>query len=142
MTAIRATPVRAPRAASRAVRPATRDASARRSSEDRPTLRLVTPAATGWARTVAFGAVVFLAALAVAVAIQGARISSQERYDALTERVERARETNRDLRVAVARAESPEVILDAARGLGMIEPGPVVPLPAGPPGTGASPAAP
>lgn len=90
----------------------------------------------------AFGAVVFLAALAVAVAIQGARISSQERYDALTERVERARETNRDLRVAVARAESPEVILDAARGLGMIEPGPVVPLPAGPPGTGASPAAP
>lgn len=140
MTAVHA--ARGPRAASRPRARETAREPASRASTSRAPLRLVVPASASWARTVVFGAVVFFAALTVAVAIQGARISSQERYDHLTARVEGAREANRDLRVAVARAESPEVVLDAARQIGMIEPGPVVPLPAGPSGTGATPAVP
>jgi cell division protein FtsL len=88
----------------------------------------------GWARRLAaVGAVVF-AALVLAVAIQGERIRTQERYDAVRAELLRSDERNRDLRVAVAQAESPEVVLDAARDLGMVEPGPIVAVPAAPVG--------
>jgi len=70
--------------------------------------------------------------LGTGVAIQASSIGEQDRYDALKVRVEDALDRQRDLRVAVAQAESPGTVLDAARDLGMIEPGVSVAVPAGP----------
>ena len=75
-------------------------------------------------------AVGFFATLVVSVAIQGERIKTQERADLIAQRMEDAQVEHRDLRVQVAQAESPQEILEAARELGMVEPGPIAAVPA------------
>ena len=69
--------------------------------------------------------------LGAAVTIQAQGIGDQERYDAVKSDIDRALDRQRDLRVAVAEAESPSHVLERARDLGMIEPGPSLAVPAG-----------
>jgi cell division protein FtsL len=78
------------------------------------------------------GSVVFFLALLGAVGVQGERIRTQEAADALRRALTEAEDHRRELQVAVAGAESPRRVLDVARDAGMVEPGPVVALPAGP----------
>jgi hypothetical protein len=66
--------------------------------------------------------------LAGSVAIQAQRIESQHRIDRVQEELLQAERRNRELRADVAVAESPERIMAAANDLGMVEPGPVLPL--------------
>lgn len=74
----------------------------------------------------------FFAILAGAVAIQAQRIEAQHRIDELDQRLVVAEQRQRELRVDVAVAESPEQIMAKAAELGMVEPAMVVPL--SPPG--------
>lgn len=110
--------------------PARRPATTPRPSRQR--LAVIEAPGPGWLRTVVVAGGVVLLALTLAIAIQGERIRTQERYDTARAQLARAQERNRDLRVAVAQAESPEVVLESARAQGMIEPGPVVAVPPGP----------
>jgi hypothetical protein len=74
----------------------------------------------------------FFVVLAGSVTIQAMRIETQHRIDAVDAELARAREDHRRLLARVAAAESPERLLSEARRLGMVDPGPVVPLlPAG-----------
>jgi len=62
------------------------------------------------------------------VTISAQRVEGQQQLDALQSRLAVVHNTNRELRADVAEAESPEVVLDAASKLGLVEPGPIVPL--------------
>lgn len=109
-----------------------------------PQLRLATDQRElGWRTLLTCCAVVFFATLVASVAIQGERIRTQERADDVAARTEEAQVRNRSLRVEVAQAESPQRILEAARALGMAEPGPIAAVPAAEttpaPPTGSSP---
>jgi cell division protein FtsL len=86
--------------------------------------------------------VVFFLALLGTVGVQGERIRTQEAADALRRSLTEAEDHRRELQVAVAGAESPQQVLEVARAAGMVEPGPVVALPAGPFDAGRSTAAP
>jgi hypothetical protein len=66
--------------------------------------------------------------LAGGVTIQAQRIEAQHRIDRLDAALLEADELHRVLRAEVAVAESPEVVMQAAKELGMVEPGPVLPL--------------
>lgn len=106
-------------------------------------LRLVLPAAPrelGWRATIAVCVVCSIGALGVSVAVQGQRISLQEDADRIASRTAVARDRNRQLRIEVIQAESPEHILDAARKAGMVEPGPIAVIPAAVPPEGTPPA--
>lgn len=74
------------------------------------------------------GFALFFVVLAGSVAIQAQRIESQHRIDRVQEELVQAERRNRELRADVAVAESPERIMAAANELGMVEPGPVLPL--------------
>lgn len=74
------------------------------------------------------GFALFFVVLAGSVAIQAQRIESQHRIDAVQEQLVQAERRNRELRADVAVAESPGRIMAAANELGMVEPGPVLPL--------------
>lgn len=74
------------------------------------------------------GAALFFVLLAGSVTIQAHRIELQHRIDQLDADLLAAHEQQRVLRAEVAVAESPERVMEAARGLGMIDPGPVLPL--------------
>lgn len=78
--------------------------------------------------TVALAAVTFFAVLVGSVAIQAQRIEAQARLDELNEQLVVARDEHRRLRAEVAIAESPGRIMGEATTLGMVEPGPVLPL--------------
>ena len=96
-----------------------------------PRLRLaVDRRELGWRTVLVCCAVGFFATLVVSVAIQGERIKTQERADLIAHRMEEAQVEHRDLRVQAAQAESPQQILEAARELGMVEPGPIAAVPA------------
>lgn len=82
-------------------------------------------------------AALFFVVLAGAVTIQVARIEAQQRIDELDRALVEGREQEQHLRAQVAVAESPERITRAARDLGLVEPGPVLPL--SPPTTVAAP---
>ncbi|MFM7064831.1 MAG: hypothetical protein ACKO04_15280, partial [Actinomycetes bacterium] len=88
-------------------------------------------------------ALVFVLLLGV-VTISAQRIEGQRRLDTLQTELADLQNTNRELRAAVAQAESPEVVLDHAARLGLVEPGPIVPVEPGPavPAAGADTAAP
>jgi hypothetical protein len=86
----------------------------------------------GWRSLLMCCAIGFFATMVASVAIQGARIQTQEQADHIASRMQVEQDRHRDLRVAVAQAESPGHILDAARGLGMVEPGPIAAVPADP----------
>jgi hypothetical protein len=73
-------------------------------------------------------AALFFVVLAGAVTIQAQRIEAQHRIDALDARLLAADEQHRVLRAEVAVAASPERVMQAAAELGMVEPGPVLPL--------------
>ncbi len=66
--------------------------------------------------------------LAGSVTIQAQRIEAQHRIDRLDQKLVAADDLHRELRAEVAVAESPERIMGAAKDLGMVEPGPVLPL--------------
>lgn len=84
----------------------------------------------GWRATVVFCVLGSFAALVASVAIQSQRIALQEEADRLVERTAEARDHNRDLRIAVIQAESPEHVLEVARAQGLVEPGPIAVVPA------------
>jgi len=65
------------------------------------------------------------AALGLTVYVQGERIQSQEQADMLASRIEQAQIQQRELRVDLAHAASPERVMEAARAAGMVDPGPV-----------------
>lgn len=62
------------------------------------------------------------------VAIQAQKIEAQHRIDQLDQRLVDAERRQRDLRVDLAIAESPERIMAEAAALGMVAPAMVVPL--------------
>ncbi len=74
------------------------------------------------------GAALFFVLLAGSVTIQAQRIEAQHRIDGLDERLIAADDLHRQLRAEVAVAESPARVMEAAAELGMVEPGPVLPL--------------
>lgn len=81
------------------------------------------------ARTVlVMGAALFFVLLAGSVTIQAQRIEAQHRIDQLDVDLVEAREQQRKLRAEVAVAESPERVMAAADGLGMVQPASVLPL--------------
>jgi hypothetical protein len=132
MTAVRArsaparpAPARAPRRVEPSVRSLPQESTG-------PRLRVAQRIAPelGWRTVLVCCAVGFFATLVASVAIQGERIQTQERADQIAARMEAAQERHRDLRVQVAEAESPGHVLDAARALGMVEPGPLAAVPA------------
>lgn len=84
----------------------------------------------GWRATVVFCVLGSFAALVASVAIQSQRIALQEEADRLVEQTAEARDHNRDLRIAVIQAESPEHVLEVARAQGLVEPGPIAVVPA------------
>lgn len=73
-------------------------------------------------------AVLFFSVVGGAVAIQAQRVEAQHRIDQLERDIQREMELNRILRADVAVAESPDRIIEAARELRLVPPGPVVPL--------------
>jgi hypothetical protein len=101
-----------------------------------PRLRLVHPTGRrvgrdiGWRATVTLCVVGCFAALVASVAIQGQRIALQEEADRVAERTAAAEDRNRELRIAVVQAESPEHVLEVARAAGLVEPGPIAVVPA------------
>lgn len=124
MTAVRALSRQAP----------SRQAPSRQGDVGRPVrLRLVRPLPgreLGWTATIALCVIGLFGALVVSVAIQGQRIALQEEADRVTSRTAEARDRNRQLRIDLVQAESPERVLAGARSAGMVEPGPVAMIPA------------
>jgi len=84
----------------------------------------------GWRATVVLCIIGTFAALVASVAIQGQRIALQEHADRIAARTAAAEDANRDLRIEVVGAESPEHVLDVARSAGLVEPGPIAVVPA------------
>ncbi len=74
------------------------------------------------------GVALFFVILAGSVTIQAQRIEAQHRIDQLDQQLVVAERRQRDLRVDVAVAESPERIMAEAAALGMVAPAMVVPL--------------
>ena len=68
--------------------------------------------------------------LATAVGLQARQVAGQEHLDTLRARMREATTHQVELRSAVAEAESPAKVLEAAKALGMIEPGAAVAVPA------------
>ena len=64
-------------------------------------------------------------ALGLTVFVQGERIQAQRQADDLAASIERAQIQQRELRVDLAHAASPERVMSAARAAGMVDPGPV-----------------
>jgi len=100
-----------------------------------PRLRLVRRGRTrrsdiGWRATVVVCIVGSFAALVASVAIQGQRIAVQEEADRVSAATAEAYDRNRDLRIEVVQAESPEHVLEVARAAGLVEPGPIGVVPA------------
>lgn len=96
----------------------------------RPTTRVtVHPTrAVSLRATLLVSSVLFFTVLGGAVGIQAQRIENQHRLDQIELELIEQQELNRQLRADVAVAESPGRIMAAARELGMVEPGPVLPL--------------
>ncbi|MFI5044416.1 MAG: hypothetical protein ACHQDC_06455, partial [Acidimicrobiales bacterium] len=109
-------------------RSAAADAPAQRA--EGTVLRLIPTRSRRWVIT-AVMVVGLFGILGAAVTIQAQGIGDQERYDAVKSDIDRALDRQRDLRVSVAEAESPSYVLERARELGMIEPGPSLAVPAG-----------
>jgi len=78
--------------------------------------------------TLVISTLLFFAVLSGAVTIQAYRIQAQHRVDVVQDRLSEAKDRNRSLRAEVAIAESPDRIMAEALAMGMVEPGPVLPL--------------
>ncbi len=83
----------------------------------------------GWRAIVVICIVGTFAALVGSVAIQSQRIALQEEADKIAAATARAHDRNRDLRIEVIQAESPQNVLDGASTAGLVEPGPVAVVP-------------
>ena len=90
--------------------------------------------------TLAISTLLFFVVLSGAVTIQAYRIQGQHRLDVVQERLTEAQDANRSLRAEVAIAESPDRIMAEALAMGMVEPGPVLPLVSTTPSTTPDPA--
>lgn len=93
-----------------------------------PRLRVLPQRRVSGRALLGLSAALFFVVLAGSVTIQAQRIEAQHRMDQLDAEMLDAQDLHRELRAEVAVAESPERIMDAARELGMVEPGPVLPL--------------
>ncbi|MFV0315672.1 MAG: hypothetical protein ACK5O2_01760 [Microthrixaceae bacterium] len=82
-------------------------------------------------RAIQLGFVTVGAAIAIAVFLQAQRVSGQEHIEDLQARTTEATRQWSELRAAVATAESPAEVLQAAARDGMIQPAAVVAVPAG-----------
>ena len=128
MTAVRsrARPVRAPaRGGVRASRTAVRSLPQETVG---PRLAVHTRRRVGTRTILITSVALFFVILAGSVAIQAQRIEAQHRIDQLDQQLVDAERRQRDLRVDVAVAESPERIMAEAAALGMVAPAMVVPL--------------
>jgi cell division protein FtsL len=74
--------------------------------------------------------VMIVALVAAAVAFEAQQVAGQSHLDHSRAGIAEAHETQQELRARVAEAESPARVLEAAGELGMIEPAPVVAVPA------------
>lgn len=83
----------------------------------------------GWRAIVTICIVGTFAALVMSVAIQSQRIALQEEADKVAAATARAHDHNRDLRIEVIQAESPEHVLEGAGTAGLVEPGPIAVIP-------------
>jgi len=90
--------------------------------------------------TLVISTLLFFAVLSGAVTIQAYRIQAQHRVDVVQDRLSEAKDRNRRLRAEVAIAESPDRIMAEALAMGMVEPGPVLPLVSTTPTTAPEPA--
>jgi hypothetical protein len=93
-----------------------------------PLLRLLPRRSVSLRATVAISALLFFSVLAGSVTIQAQRIEGQHRLDGVRTELESAEQINRALRAEVAIAESPQRVKAEAVRMGMVEPGPVLPL--------------
>ena len=73
-------------------------------------------------------AVVSFSVVGGGVAIQAQRVQAQHRLDELRTELSEAGDEHRVLRAEVAFAESPDRIMAEAREMGMVDPGPVLPI--------------
>jgi cell division protein FtsL len=118
-------------AAARSTSTSTRSRTAVRSLPQEttgPRLRVLPRRRVSGRTLLGLSAALFFVVLAGSVTIQAQRIEAQHRIDQLDAELLDARDLHRELRAEVAVAESPERIMAAARELGMVEPGPVLPL--------------
>ena len=74
--------------------------------------------------------VVIVTLVAAAVGFAAQQVAGQSHLDTTRDGIVEARQDQQELRAAVAEAESPARVLDAARDLGMIEPAPALAVPA------------
>ncbi len=122
---------RAPATATRSTARSTRSRAAVRSLPQEttgPRLRVLPRRRVSGRALLGLSAALFFVVLAGSVTIQAQRIEAQHRIDQLDVELLEAQDLHRELRADVAVAESPERIMAAARDLGMVEPGPVLPL--------------
>ena len=82
------------------------------------------------ARLVRVAVISLVALIALAVAIQAQRVAGQQALDEIRSESNAESRRQADLRAELAEAESPSVILAQAEGLGLVEPGAVVAVPA------------
>ncbi|MCB1256199.1 MAG: hypothetical protein KDB26_03795 [Microthrixaceae bacterium] len=73
-------------------------------------------------------AMAFFVILLLAVSVQSLRAQTDRQLDNVNSQIRKEAERNLELRAKLAGKESPATIMDQARALGMIDPGPVVPL--------------
>lgn len=73
-------------------------------------------------------AMAFFVILLLAVSVQSLRAETDRQLDDVNSQIRKDAERNLELRAELAGKESPATIMDQARALGMIDPGPVVPL--------------
>lgn len=126
-----------------APRPSNSSRAAARSLPQEPTgplLRVLPRRSVSLRTTLAISTLLFFAVLSGAVTIQAYRIQAQHRVDVVQARLSEAEDVNRSLRAEVAIAESPDRIMAEALAMGMVEPGPVLPLVSATPTTAPDPA--
>lgn len=70
----------------------------------------------------------FFAILFAAVWVQSLRAGADRSIDLLDQQIRSAAETYLELRAELAEKETPALVMQHARDLGMIDPGPVAPL--------------
>jgi hypothetical protein len=107
-----------------------------------PRLRVLPQRRVSGRALLGLSAALFFVVLAGAVTIQAQRIQAQHDIDQLDSALLEADELHRVLRAEAAVAASPERVMRAAEELGMVEPGPVLPLVAPIEAAPASPASP
>lgn len=128
MTAVRTRGRQSASASRSAVASPRAKAAAAPSQRSETTLRVHTRRVVSARVLIAFSMALFFVLVAGGVAIQAQRVEAQHQLDQLRDQLAAEHDLNRGLRADVAVAESPERVIEAARSLHLVTPGPVVPL--------------